>query len=210
MAGGLAAAAVLAAVLLNLRPHHEQLPAPPPAESAPAIAFWKAVPQAAPNSMPGAAAVHVRRRPVRPAVLEERAQNGARRGQFPADLAVRDAPFALPKYTRKTVRDAPFALPKYTRKTVRDAPFALPKYTRKTERAAPFALPKYTRKTERAAPFALPKYTRKTERAAPFALPTGWSPAEPTVEIALPADALFPPGAVPLGFSFIADVRPQP
>jgi hypothetical protein len=26
----------------------------------------------------------------------------------------------------------------------------------------------------------------------------------------LPADALFPPGAVPPGFSFIADVRPQP
>lgn len=35
-----------------------------------------------------------------------------------------------------------------------------------------------------------------------------WIAVEPTVEVALPADALFPPGAVPEGFSFIADVRP--
>ena len=32
---------------------------------------------------------------------------------------------------------------------------------------------------------------------------------EPVVEVALPADALFPPGAVPQGFSFIAEVRSQ-
>jgi len=37
-----------------------------------------------------------------------------------------------------------------------------------------------------------------------------WMVEEPTVEVALPADALFPPGAVPAGFSFIATVRPQP
>lgn len=42
--------------------------------------------------------------------------------------------------------------------------------------------------------------------AAP--LPSRWIPVERTVEVALPADALFPPGAVPPGFSFIADVRP--
>jgi hypothetical protein len=35
-----------------------------------------------------------------------------------------------------------------------------------------------------------------------------WIAVEPTVQVALPADALFPPGAVPQGFSFIADVRP--
>jgi hypothetical protein len=35
-----------------------------------------------------------------------------------------------------------------------------------------------------------------------------WLVQEPTIEVALPADALFPPGAVPEGFSFIADVRP--
>jgi hypothetical protein len=38
--------------------------------------------------------------------------------------------------------------------------------------------------------------------------PSQWFPVEPTVQVALPADALFPPGAVPPGFSFIADVRP--
>jgi hypothetical protein len=36
-----------------------------------------------------------------------------------------------------------------------------------------------------------------------------WMAEEPTVEVALPADALFPPGAVPEGFSFIAQVRFQ-
>jgi hypothetical protein len=35
-----------------------------------------------------------------------------------------------------------------------------------------------------------------------------WIAPEPTVQVVLPADALFPPGAVPAGFSFIADVRP--
>jgi Putative zinc-finger len=36
-----------------------------------------------------------------------------------------------------------------------------------------------------------------------------WFSGGPTVEVALPAEALFPPGAVPQGFSFIADVRPR-
>ena len=36
-----------------------------------------------------------------------------------------------------------------------------------------------------------------------------WTAPEPTVEIALPAEAFFPPGAVPAGFSFIADVHLQ-
>lgn len=35
-----------------------------------------------------------------------------------------------------------------------------------------------------------------------------WVAAEPVFEVALPADALFPPGAVPAGFTFIAEVRP--
>jgi Putative zinc-finger len=37
-----------------------------------------------------------------------------------------------------------------------------------------------------------------------------WTAQEPSVRVALPADALFPPGAVPEGYSFIADVRLQP
>jgi len=37
-----------------------------------------------------------------------------------------------------------------------------------------------------------------------------WAPAEPTIQVELPAELLFPPGAVPEGFSFIADVRTEP
>jgi hypothetical protein len=33
-----------------------------------------------------------------------------------------------------------------------------------------------------------------------------WRPSEPAVEIIIPAEAMYPPGAVPAGFSFIADV----
>ena len=36
-----------------------------------------------------------------------------------------------------------------------------------------------------------------------------WFADEPVVEVALPADALFPPGAVPPGFNYIADVHFQ-
>jgi hypothetical protein len=45
---------------------------------------------------------------------------------------------------------------------------------------------------------------------APKPIRPQWVVVDPTVEVALPADALFPPGAVPPGFSFIADVRFQP
>jgi hypothetical protein len=31
-------------------------------------------------------------------------------------------------------------------------------------------------------------------------------PTEPAIEIAIPSDAMFPPGAVPEGVSFVADV----
>jgi hypothetical protein len=48
--------------------------------------------------------------------------------------------------------------------------------------------------------------SRRSRSRAPVRPP--WIAAEPSVEVALPADALFPPGAVPPGFSFIADVRP--
>jgi hypothetical protein len=37
-----------------------------------------------------------------------------------------------------------------------------------------------------------------------------WMAQEPSIQVALPADAFFPPGAVPAGFSFIADVRTEP
>ncbi len=45
--------------------------------------------------------------------------------------------------------------------------------------------------------------------AVPPPIHRQWMADEPTVEVALPADALFPPGAVPEGFSYIADVHFQ-
>jgi anti-sigma factor RsiW len=40
--------------------------------------------------------------------------------------------------------------------------------------------------------------------SAPSAV--GWAPAEPAIEVAIPAEAMFPPGAVPEGVSFVANV----
>ena len=37
-----------------------------------------------------------------------------------------------------------------------------------------------------------------------------WRPVEPMVQIAIPADAMFPPGAVPAGFSYITEVSFAP
>jgi anti-sigma factor RsiW len=55
--------------------------------------------------------------------------------------------------------------------------------------------------------FVLPS-ARNTVRARPKPPRTQWMIVEPSVQVELPADALFPPGAVPAGVSFIADVRP--
>jgi hypothetical protein len=43
---------------------------------------------------------------------------------------------------------------------------------------------------------------RRAQRQA-----SAWQPAEPTVQVIIPADALFPPGALPEGISFVADLR---
>jgi hypothetical protein len=37
---------------------------------------------------------------------------------------------------------------------------------------------------------------------------SAWMPVEPTIQILIPADALFPPGALPEGVDFVADLRP--
>jgi hypothetical protein len=34
-----------------------------------------------------------------------------------------------------------------------------------------------------------------------------WIPAEPTIQVLIPADSLFPPGALPEGVGFVADFR---
>ena len=44
-------------------------------------------------------------------------------------------------------------------------------------------------------------HRRTAKRAAP------WMPAEPTIQLLIPADALFPPGALPEGVGFVADFR---
>ncbi len=50
-----------------------------------------------------------------------------------------------------------------------------------------------------------PQAVRHTRRAR-----TAWQPVPPTVQIMIPADALYPPGAVPDGFDFVADLSLSP
>lgn len=40
--------------------------------------------------------------------------------------------------------------------------------------------------------------------------PVHWVPAQPALQVAIPADSMFPPGAVPEGISFVADVNFAP
>ena len=49
-----------------------------------------------------------------------------------------------------------------------------------------------------------PAHHRVHRRAVPETVQ--WRPAAPAVEIAIPADAMFPPGAVPAGFSYVTEV----
>jgi hypothetical protein len=49
---------------------------------------------------------------------------------------------------------------------------------------------------------ARPRVHRRIQKpAAP------WTPAEPTIQVLIPADAIFPPGALPEGVAFVADLR---
>jgi Putative zinc-finger len=61
---------------------------------------------------------------------------------------------------------------------------------------------------EKSAPSA-PAAAVRPQPTAPAPIHSQWIAEEPVVEVALPADGLFPPGAVPQGFSFIAEVRFQ-
>jgi hypothetical protein len=47
---------------------------------------------------------------------------------------------------------------------------------------------------------------RRHTSAPPHAQAAKWLPTEPAIQIAIPADSMFPPGAVPEGFTFTADV----
>jgi hypothetical protein len=70
----------------------------------------------------------------------------------------------------------------------------------------------------RAVALEAPPEPRKPERklryhpAAPAAqtLARNWLSAEPAIQIAIPAEAMFPPGAVPEGINFVADVSIGP
>jgi hypothetical protein len=53
---------------------------------------------------------------------------------------------------------------------------------------------------------AVPARHRSAGAATPQVQDAGALPVEPAIEITIPADAMFPPGAVPEGVSFIADV----
>jgi hypothetical protein len=57
------------------------------------------------------------------------------------------------------------------------------------------------------APVAVARVQRPPVRRRVPALAAAWQPAEPTIQIIIPADALFPPGALPEGVGFVADLR---
>jgi hypothetical protein len=59
---------------------------------------------------------------------------------------------------------------------------------------------------------ALPKAAHR-RHVAPWPAQTqnaNWLPARPAIEIAIPADSIFPPGAVPEGVDFVADLSIAP
>jgi hypothetical protein len=70
--------------------------------------------------------------------------------------------------------------------------------------AAVVARPDVVPETRQAASKPTPRQHRVTHVRAQAAT---WLPPEPAIEIAIPAEAMFPPGAVPEGVSFTADVR---
>jgi Putative zinc-finger len=58
---------------------------------------------------------------------------------------------------------------------------------------------------------ATKKSTRAHRTNSPAApRPVNWVPSPPALQVAIPADLIFPPGAVPEGISFIADVNFAP
>jgi Putative zinc-finger len=52
--------------------------------------------------------------------------------------------------------------------------------------------------------------SRPYRRSSPKARPASWLPPQPAVQVAIPADSMFPPGAVPDGVNFMADVSFAP
>lgn len=69
-------------------------------------------------------------------------------------------------------------------------------------------------RTDIARPIVVPATTQAASKPAPRwhtashvrAQAANWLPPEPAIQIAIPAEAMFPPGAVPEGVNFAADV----
>lgn len=62
------------------------------------------------------------------------------------------------------------------------------------------------------APERAPHKTSRRRRAVPVAQKQApkWQPTETAVQIAIPAEAMFPPGAVPKGLNFVAELSIAP
>jgi anti-sigma factor RsiW len=70
--------------------------------------------------------------------------------------------------------------------------------------AQPAAVPETVVPEKKAAPDKAVHRRRTRTRAA--VQKSNWVPAEPAIQVAIPAESMFPPGAVPEGVNFIADV----
>jgi hypothetical protein len=63
-----------------------------------------------------------------------------------------------------------------------------------------------TQTTETAQPYRVKRAHRRRAVAPANIQQAHWLPAAPAIQIAFPAEAIFPPGAIPQGFDFVADV----
>jgi hypothetical protein len=57
------------------------------------------------------------------------------------------------------------------------------------------------------APLLIAKAPRPRVHRRTAKLAATWTPGEPTIQLLIPADSLFPPGALPEGVGFVADFR---
>jgi len=92
--------------------------------------------------------------------------------------------------------------------------FVVAPHHRPDELPRPNQMPRVDAAPPPAAAIALPSERSRPHSAAfrrratiPKPVPIqSWMPVQPTIQIAIPSDALFPPGAVPDGFAFVADL----
>jgi hypothetical protein len=73
--------------------------------------------------------------------------------------------------------------------------------------APPAVIPEPVRETT---PVVKRTFHRRHEPAQVQSNNANWVPSEPAIEIVVPAESMFPPGAVPEGFAFTADLSIAP